>query len=229
MATPSRPAVDLYRGRPAGTIALYRPAEVARYVGVPKATLRAWFFGQRGFKPVLAPPEGGQGCLSFTNLVEAHVLEALRRKHHLSLQKIRPALQYLGKAFRSEHPLVDHKLRTDGLSLFVDRYGQLINATRQGQLAMMRILEAFLERVEWGPGGAVARLYPFPRQGDVSGQPRAVVIDPRVAMGRPVLAGTNIPALAVAQRWRAGEPLADLARDYDRPAAEIEEAVRWAA
>jgi uncharacterized protein (DUF433 family) len=94
---------------------------------------------------------------------------------------------------------------------------------------MRRVLEAFLERVEWGPGGHVTRLYPFPRRDDAVDQPKAVVIDPRVALGRPVLTGTNIPALILVQRWRAGESLAELARDYDRPATEIEEAVRWAA
>lgn len=202
--------------------------EAAQYLGVPRATLWAWAFGQRGFKPVLDPADVKGGSLSFTNLVEAHILGALRREHHLSLQKIRPALDYLKREFGSEHPLVDHKLRTDGLDLFVEKYGQLINVSRQGQLGLRRVLEAYLRRVEWGPNGSAVRLYPFTRPNDLD-PPRGVVIDPRIAFGRPVLSGTNIPTAIVAQRWRAGESLSELARDYDRPAAEIEEAVRWAA
>ncbi len=53
------------------------------------------------------------------------------------------------------------------------------------------------------------------------------MIDPEVQFGRPVLAGTGIPTLVIANRYKAGESITDLARDYDRPEAEIEEAIRY--
>jgi uncharacterized protein (DUF433 family) len=216
---------DIYQGHRPDEVALYPVRDAARYLGVPPATLRAWVFGQRGFRPVLRPADPRSRDSAFVNLVEAHGLAALRRQHHLSLQKVRTAIGYLTREFGSDRPLIQHKLSTDGLDLFVERYGQLINASREGQLGIRRLLEAYLRRIEWDERGRVARLYPFTR-GLQLDQPRAVVIDPRVAFGRPVIAGTNIPTAIVAQRWRAGEPIEDLARDYGRQTLDIEEALR---
>ena len=56
--------------------------------------------------------------------------------------------------------------------------------------------------------------------------PRIVVVDPRVAFGRPVLAGTHIPTEVIYQRFGAGESVEQLADDYDRTPSEIEEAIR---
>ena len=52
------------------------------------------------------------------------------------------------------------------------------------------------------------------------------MIDPGVAFGRPVLAGTSIPTIAIAERFKAGESEAELALDYGREESEIEEAIR---
>jgi uncharacterized protein (DUF433 family) len=52
------------------------------------------------------------------------------------------------------------------------------------------------------------------------------VIDPRISFGRPVLAGTGIPTAVIAERYKAGESMDDLADDYGCQRFEIEEAVR---
>jgi uncharacterized protein (DUF433 family) len=59
--------------------------------------------------------------------------------------------------------------------------------------------------------------------------PKLVAIDPRVSFGRPVIAGTSIPTAAPHERWKAGDTISALAEDYDRPIAEIEEALRYEA
>lgn len=41
-----------------------------------------------------------------------------------------------------------------------------------------------------------------------------------------MLAGTSIPTLAIAERFKAGESEAELALDYGRDRMEIEEAIR---
>ena len=51
------------------------------------------------------------------------------------------------------------------------------------------------------------------------------MVDPESQFARPVLAGTGIPTLVIADRYKAGESIADLARDYDRPPEQIEEAI----
>ncbi len=156
----------------------YTISEAAHYLRIPRSTLHAWVAGQayrttggsRLFRPVITLPDRRLGLLSFINLVEAHVLDAIRREHEVPLQ-------------------------------------------------------AYLRRVEWDAAGVVARLYPFTRK-RTPDEPKAVVIDPRISFGRPVLAGSGIPTAVIAERYKAGESIDELADDYGRERLAIEEAIR---
>jgi uncharacterized protein (DUF433 family) len=163
--------------------------------------------------------------LSFVNLVEAHVLAAIRRRYQIPFFKVRAAVQFLRSRLKSKHPLADHEFTTDGISLFIDHLGDLINVTKGGQLAIRQRLEIYLRRIERDPYGIPVRLFPFTRDPEAD-EPRAVVIDPQVSFGRPVLAGTGIATVIVAERYKAGESVQDLAIDYGRERADIEEAIR---
>src|SRR5580704_3787312 len=81
----------------------YPLAEVARIVGANPATLRSWLHG-RSYKvngqkrysaPVLKATQA-EGCpLSFIDLVEAHVLLAIRRGYGIPMRNLRRAVDYL--------------------------------------------------------------------------------------------------------------------------------------
>ena len=53
------------------------------------------------------------------------------------------------------------------------------------------------------------------------------MIDPRVQFGRPCLRGTGIPTSVIAERYKAGDAISALAKDYDRTPEEIEDALRY--
>jgi len=213
-------------------IPAYRVAEVAHYLRMPKATVRAWALGQGRFDPVLTvEPHEGVPLLSFVNLVEVHVLDALRRQHDIPLQKARRVLRLLNRLFPdTAHPLADHDLLTDSGEVFVEHLGSLVSASHGGQVAIRELLEAHLRRVDRDPMGRVSRLYPFTRKRaarqSLLAEPKLVMIDPEIQFGRPVLTGSGIPTLVIADRYKAGESIADLARDYHRPEEQIEEAIR---
>lgn len=111
------------------------------------------------------------------------------------------------------------------MDLFIRHYGDLVNISQSGQLAMRKIVEAYLRRVEWGAAGVVARLYPFIHK-RTPAEPKVIVIDPRISFGRPVLAGSGIPTAVIAERYKAGESIDQLADDYGRERLDIEEAIR---
>jgi len=211
----------------------YGIGEAAHYLRIPKTTLRYWVLGQhykigtgKTFaKPIINPADEGNHILSFMNLIEAHVLDAIRREHEISLQKVRKALDYLSKHFRSGYPLVDQRFETDGLDLFIPYYGQLISLTKDGQMAMRKLLLAHLRRIERDPQGIPTRLFPFTRKRDPE-EPKAVVIDPYISFGRPVLVGTGITTAIVAERYKAGESMEALSEDYGCEQLKIEEAIR---
>jgi len=159
------------------------------------------------------------------NLIEAHVLDAIRNYHKISLQHVRKVLQYIGNKFPSKHPLADYQFQTDGVSLFVEQFGQLINASSKGQLEIERLLKGYLHRIERNPDGLAVRLNLFTRKRDID-EPNIVIVDPSVSFGRPVLRGTGIPTSIIAERYKAGESIKKLARDYGQETLKIEEAIR---
>lgn len=211
----------------------YGVAEMAHYLQIPQTTLRSWVvgrpsstdFGTPFFEPLILLPDPNRLLLSFMNVVEVHVLDAIRRQHQIRLVKIRQALGYLRQHFPSRHPLADQKFETDGLDLFIQRYGQLINISQAGQLAMRSLLAAHLQRIERDPQGIAIRLYPFTRK-RLPDEPRLVVIDPYVSFGRPALTSSGIATAVIAERYKAGESVDELADDYGRERLEIEEALR---
>jgi uncharacterized protein (DUF433 family) len=211
----------------------YGVAETAHYLLIPETTLRSWVVGRRYstgngirfFEPFITLPDPNRSLLSFMNVVEVHVLDAIRRQHQIRLAQIRQALRYLRQHFPSRHPLADQKFETDGLDLFTRRYGQLINISESGQLAIRSLLETHLKRIERDPQGAAIRLYPFTRK-RLPDEPRVVVIDPYVSFGRPALASSGIATAVIAERYKAGESVDELADDYSRVRLEIEEAIR---
>ena len=48
----------------------------------------------------------------------------------------------------------------------------------------------------------------------------------QISYGRPVLVGTGIPMALLAEPYKAGESIDELAEDYGRQRKEIEEAIR---
>jgi uncharacterized protein (DUF433 family) len=214
-------------------MAAYSIGEAAHYLRIPVATLRSWVrgryypteHGRSFFKPLIELPTPDVASLSFVNLVEAHVLDAIRREHNVPLPKVRAALDYLNEYFRERHPLADHKFQTDGVDLFLSRFEELIAVSQAGQLAMKEMLSAHLRRVEHDAGGLAVRLYPFTRKRDVD-EPKIIVIDPYVSFGRPAIARRGIATSIVAERYKAGKSIGELAQDYDCERGQVEEAVR---
>lgn len=216
----------------------YSVSEAAHHLRMPEATLRSWVAGRlypvagrpRRSRPLIHLDDPQGLYLSFINLVEAHVLAAIRRHHGVKLPKVRKALDYLEQRFRIERPLIDESFQTDGLDLFVERYGELINASREGQSAMKEIIGVYLKRVERDSKGLPIRLYPFTRDTQAerapASDPRVVVMNPEVSFGRPVIAGTGIPVLSIYERYKAGDSVAALAKDFNLEIGAIEEAIR---
>jgi uncharacterized protein (DUF433 family) len=202
----------------------YSPAVAVRYVGVPYQTLRYWLLGRDAISSIVEPAEKAPLALSFANLLECHVLNALRTRYNLVLPKVRAALETLKAISRDRHPLLSSRFRTDGVSLFAGE-GALLNLSHGGQYALQEILVMYLERIDWQAHGG-AKFYPFVAKKSPD-EPRIISITPTVAFGRSVIDGTGISTAVIASRFWAREDPGVLAREYDRTEEEILEAIRW--
>ncbi|MGH8672175.1 MAG: hypothetical protein ACREUA_09135 [Burkholderiales bacterium] len=183
----------------------YGLAEAARYLKLPAATLRSWVVGRaypKGeivarFQPLIKPARKQPPLLSFYNLIEAHVLRSLRTEHGVAIRELRKAIKYAERTLKIERLLLNRDLRTHAGQVFLDEYGKLINLSTSGQLAMRRLLEEHLRRVEWDNWQFPVRLYPY-----VSTEPtaaRPIVIDPSIAFGRPVVLRAGVSTGAIAE------------------------------
>ena len=203
----------------------YSPGEAAHYLDIPVSTVRYWSLGRDQIIPLIEPVEVDPLILSFANLVELHVLGAIRRKHRVSMPKVRAALDYVQSVLKMPRPLANREFKTDGVALFVEHLGGLINASRQGQMEMREIIGKALVRVEWDDAGQPVRFFPYTRK-EPSDSADLIMIDPSVSGGRAVIRGSRIAVEVVAERYKAGESIRDLAQDYGRDRDEIEEAIR---
>ena len=87
---------------------------------------------------------------------------------------------------------------------------------------MSELIRTHLQRIERDSHGVPIKLYPFTRKEAQQASTKTVVMDPRIAFGRPVLEGTAV----LADRFKAGDSLTDLAEDYGATPEAIEEAIR---
>lgn len=237
MATSNKTMVDrqkLFRGREPREAPLYNLPEAAHYLHMPAATLRSWVEGRHftsggegHFSPgVIVRPDPNDSRLSFTNLVEAHVLRALRTEHGVPMQHVRKALEYAEAECGINRLLISDELRAAPGEMFLREYGRLLSLSRSGQLAMERVLEMFLRRLSRDIKGIPIRLYPFVAP-DIADDRRVITIDPRLAYGRPAIASKGVSTAILTERVNAGESVEELARYYGLDVADVEEAILY--
>ena len=79
------------------------------------------------------------------NLVDVHVLDALRRIHSIPLYRVRAGIQFLMSRIGSRHPLAEEGLKTNDIDLFYEapELKQIINISKW-QLAFSEIIEPTL-------------------------------------------------------------------------------------
>ena len=210
----------------------YQRAEAAHYLRLAPATLRWWVAGRRYrkregtgfFSPLIRAADSERRVLSFNNLVEAHVLRALRTEHGVPIREVRAALEFAENELKIERLLLRPELRTSAGELFLDHYSELVSLSRSGQIAMRKLLETYLARIDFDARLPI-RLFPF-----VTGErapDRPIAIDPAIAFGRPVVLRGGISTAAIVARVDAGESVTDIAADYDLDESEIGDALLY--
>ena len=184
-------------------VPLYSIPECARYLGLPVSTVRGWISapksdGEDDGRQLVKPAGCDPTALSFTNLVELHVLALLRRKNKVPLLEVRTRIDGLKRSGKSAPPLASREL----LALSGD------------------------QRVELDHEGLPRRYFPFTR-GYGEDDPRLIVINPKVRFGRPVIDGSGVSTSAVARFSRGGETVEELADEYRLRPEQIQEAIRY--
>ena len=209
----------------------YSIAQAARYLKIPVGTVRSWVLGREypnrsgkgHFDGVIVPPADREHRISFRNLIELAALRALRTEHQFKLSAVRTALGYAHKEFGVTDLLASKDLYAKPGELFLERYGQLINLNRAGQLGIRALLEGLLRRIDWDKRLPVRFFPPVPNRPES----RSLVLDPTVGFGRPVLARLSVSTSVIVDRINAGETETEIAKDYGATEEELMDALAY--
>lgn len=206
-------------------VPIYGITEAAQYLRVPHNTLVYWVKGGGDVPPLIKLASTEPARLSFSNLLECHMLSSMRAIYDVRIPKVRKALATLAKYVRHKHPLIEQAFKTDRRDLFIEHLGSVVNLSKHEQFLIPGVMEFYLERIERDPKG-LFKLYPFV-MGKTPSEPKLIQMNPAVGFGKPVIAGTGISTAVVASRFNARESIDDLATEYGVKPQQIEEAIRW--
>jgi uncharacterized protein (DUF433 family)/DNA-binding transcriptional MerR regulator len=194
---------------------LYSYARAAALTGATPQSVRRWLLGydsvgsHRGsVVPLELPRIDDETSVSFLNLVEIRLIRLLRDKG-VSLHRIREAADYIAREHGVRQPLAWSGLRTDGRDVFLRLGDDCVQASgrRRGNLVMERVLEAYLQSLEFTDDGLARRWYPDQAHG-------GVMVDPHYLFGEPALTDTRLSTRVLLGHALAGDSPSSIAEWY---------------
>ena len=221
-------------------VGIYTRTEAARLLRLTPQRLGRWVRGYTYWlKSGLAPRKtrqppvvhtdlptiDGMVALSFLELMELRVVRAFVEKG-VPLQRVRAAARTIGDLFGTEHPFAHRRVYTDRNQIFVALSDagvepallQVSGRRASSQLIAGGIFDRYVEEIDFEVESALAeRWYPL-------GRSVPVVLDPRIAFGAPVVAGTRIRTDVLAL-YASGNTVPVVAKAFELDAARIQAAV----
>jgi uncharacterized protein (DUF433 family) len=164
--------------------------------------------------------------IPFVGLAEGMVAAAFR-KSGVSMQHIRRSLQVLQQELGVEHALASGRLYTDGSAILYDyatKHGdeEILTVVLTGQRVFSDVIRDYLQRITYAQDNWAERMVlPITRR-------HVVEVDPRRAFGQPVFVRGGARMEDALDRFRADEPLASVARDFDLDHQDVEDVIRAA-
>ncbi len=207
---------------------IYDPPTAARYLLAGRGASEAYPVDSRTLirwaktglaSPSLQDTNGWDMVLSFEDLISLRVTAALRSAD-VSWPTIRRAERWMREATGYPRPFAREEIWTSGTDIFSKLRGQLIAASRHGQLAMDTLSACLIPVSGLVFEDRIARAWapqPF------------ITLDPVVQFGEPCITGTRIPAGSIASMVRGGDTRALVMRAYGLDEIELDAALSWTA
>jgi DNA-binding transcriptional MerR regulator len=223
---------------------LYTIPEASRLTRIPVDTVRRWILGYsyrlsprsrkslrgRASKPPVVVPSlprlGQSVALSFLELMELHVVKALKERG-VSLQRIRRASEEAREVSDTPYPFAWKPIFTDGRDVFMKleagaELDRILQLGSGGQWVLEPVLRSFLKRIEFDPSTKLAkRWWPL-------GRSAGILVDPAVSFGAPILETAGICTVVLWEATRQ-EPIDAVAKWYQIEASLVTTAIRFEA
>lgn len=211
---------------------IYPLAQVARVVGCNAETLRAWVRGRsynsggekHKTKPLFGSSSEPRSALTFLDLIEAHMLNLIRKGYGIPMKNFKTAMDYLQEVGGDTHFLAHQNFVHDKRHLYLKHDKRLISLSERGQHVDTVVISDGLKQLMYGEDGYADSFFPL-----IGGkQQQYIKITPSIGYGQPALSRLGVNISAISSRFDAGEHISDIALDYGATGEEVEEAIRCA-
>jgi len=229
-------------------VGIYTRAEASHLLGLSPGRVASWVRGYRyawetrgerrhGRQPAVIqtdlPVVDGTIAISFLELMELRVVKRFRAEG-IPLQTVRVAWLHAAQAFHTRHPFADRRVFTDQGRIYmaadpdaaaaVSQVPELLleisSRQRPFQVVAGPIFAQSMAEVEFDDATHLVReWWPLGRQ-------LPIVLDPRIAFGTPVIAGTRIPT-SILSLYTVGNPIATVAETFGLTAGQVEAALGY--
>lgn len=208
---------------------MYTFGEVAHLAHVSPGTVRNWILGyttkQRDVPPLLtAPPDQTAHC-SFVQLIEIVVAAQFRKAGHVSFKTVRNAYDNARTEWKLDYPFAHLKLRAlGGHIIHIVRQSQsrtsLQSVDQLNQWTLPGLVQETIDQIDY-ESDLAARWYPV-------GKKVPIVVDPRISSGVPVVLGRGVTIEVIHKRFKAGQRIDFIAKDFELANSIVEEVLRYA-
>lgn len=211
----------------------YTITQAARLAHVSHGTVRNWLYGSttsKGYEieQVFGSKqrvEGEVARVSFLDLAEI-VLAARFRSLGIKLQRVREAHDFAHSEWEISHPFAHLNLTSLGGHILAKFEQERPGPTSHGhfvvlsspaqQVLLPEVVREEIDRFDYAEDKFAERWHPY-------GKDVPIVVDPRFAGGKPSVAGRGVSVEILHKRWKAGERVASIARDFRLKRLEVEE------
>lgn len=221
-------------------LGVYTLPDAGRLVGASPASIKRWLFGYKYSKPSRARKDYeseplwlpqyaqhdlGERVIGFHDLLEIRIVREFIARG-VPLLVVRHCLDTAREIFKGDYPLTRRRFLTDGATIFdeatkgPDGESGLLDLRKRQFVFRTIIKDSLYAGIEYD-GNNARRWYP-------EGKSHAVVVDPEIQFGHPIIERTGVPTRALYAAWLAeGKKRALVARQYQVEPRDVDTAVRY--
>jgi len=211
-------------------IGLYTLQEAEKLTGAQARDVSRWLFGHT-FKggvgaPLWTPQLAGLDTkvVGFRDLMELRIVQAFR-DHNVPVRVIRAAIDGAKAMFGTEYPFTAHRFLIDGKSIFskaLQEHGgaEMLDLAKRNWVFKRIVRPALYAGIEFADNGQATRWFPLKRS-------KAIVLDPEIAFGKPVLTDYGVRTEIVAEAFKVEKNKRTVASLFDIPVAAVDASIRY--
>lgn len=160
----------------------------------------------------------GTKFVNFNTLIEFYTFFHMR-DHGFSSQFIKKIHEIMSEELDTNYPFA-RKVFLDKKNVYYEKFDNLIKVDRKKQFDLKPMLLDFLNKIEFNEFDVADRYFPLDNS-------KRIVVDPKLQLGQPTIAGTGIKAEIINEFVKSGETKEYICKIFSLQMDQVEDALRY--